>query len=263
MKVSIICVNYNSYEQLRKYLASLQFSFEKSRGILLEVFCADNSSIKQQVKFDLPFRFEIMQFDNLGYFGGALAIINSRKTVKESDYVIISNVDLQVEEDFFKNLSSTKIDNRVAWLAPKIWSNYEQRDKNPQRYIRPSKKKLNQLIFLYSHPFFYYLYERTLYRRKKNKSACPDDMEIYCGHGSFIILTKFFVEKYERIEYPCFLYCEELFLGELIRKADMKVLYKPRIKIIDDEHVSTAMLPSKKYYEYNLNSLRFIKKSFY
>lgn len=263
MKISIVCVNYNSYDSLKKYLNSLQNALEKCNNIRLEVYVADNSSLKQSISLNYIFSLHIMPFDNLGYFGGAFEIINNQKEIRMSDYIIISNVDLQVTENFFIELQKVKIFNRTAWIAPQIYSNLEERDKNPQRLCRPSKKKICHLIFMFSHPIVQYIYSKTLYKRKKIRKHYLENTEIYCGHGSFIILTRNFFEVYEKIYYPCFLYCEELFLGELIEKAELKTIYKPSLKIIDEEHTSTSQLPSKSYYKFNLESLKYIYNTFY
>ena len=55
------------------------------------------------------------------------------------DYVAISNVDLLLKDDFLTQLSNLYVDKDIAWLAPKIWSNKEYRDRNPKIINRYSK----------------------------------------------------------------------------------------------------------------------------
>lgn len=262
IKIAAVCVNYNSYNEAATFLDSLEVAKENCGAFQLDVFMADNSSQKQDFKNRWRFNLAVQHFPNIGYFGAAFKIINTVDILKY-DYTFISNVDVCVSADFFDTLIHLKTKEDTAWIAPQIYSNCERRDKNPQRLNRPSAKRIKQLLFLYSHPFVMNIYEKTFYKRKVHVRIHEAGTEIYCGHGSFIILTKEFFKKYTAIEYPCFLYCEELFLGELIQNAGLKVVYEPSLKVIDDEHISTGLLPNKAYYAFNLESLRYIYKMFY
>lgn len=262
IKIAAVCVNYNSYNEAVAFLDSLEAARKNCDVFQLDVFVADNSTRKQDFENRWNFNLSVQPFPNIGYFGAAFKVINSLCVI-EYDYIIISNVDVCVSVDFFYTLVHLTAKEDTAWIAPQIYSNYEQRDKNPQRLNRPPARRIKQLLFLYSHPFVMSVYEKTLYRRKVHGRIYAAGTEIYCGHGSFIILTKEFFKKYTAIEYPCFLYCEELFLGELIQNAGLKVVYEPALKVLDDEHISTGLLPGKTYYAFNLASLRYIYKTFY
>lgn len=262
IKIAVVCVNYNSYNETDIFLDSLEAARKNCDVFQLDVFLADNSSRKQDLKNRWHFNFSVQPFPNIGYFGAAFKVINS-VDAQEYDYIFISNVDVCIAADFFDTLVHLNPKEDTAWIAPQIYSNCERRDKNPQRLNRPSARRIRQLLFLYSHPFIMHIYEKTLYRRKIHSRIYEAGTEIYCGHGSFIILTKKFFEKYAAIEYPCFLYCEELFLGELIKNAGLKVVYEPSLKVIDDEHISTGLLSSKASCAFNLEALRYIYKMFY
>ena len=86
---------------------------------------------------------------------------------------------------------------------------------------------------------------------------------IYSGHGAFIILTHTFFEKCPTIDYPLFLYGEELYLAETCRKLHLKVVYRPDIKILDQESVSTSKMRRRLYYRYNYEGLDYLIKTFY
>lgn len=165
-------------------------------------------------------------------------------------------------EDFFLNLERANLPKDVAWVAPKIYSMDENRDRNPKVLNRYSKGKLQLLYFMYRFPMLFYLYTMTAYKRKKLQPQYPE-MNIYAGHGSFMLLTRSFFESYPKIEYPIFLFGEELFLAELVRKANKKVRYVPSLVIEDSEHVSTSTLKKKSYFKYNQDSIKYILNTFY
>lgn len=222
MKVSIVNVNYNSYEQLEKYLKSLQTAFEKCKDLNLEVYIADNSSQKQELSFTHSFDCSIVPLENLGYFGGAFEVINANQRIRESDYVIISNVDLQVAENFFVELQKVKISDTTAWLAPQIYSTAENAPKNHRiKLTRPSKKRIFLLMLSFKFPLVQKIYIKTMFKHRNERmetKTFPQSF-IYSGHGSFFILTKkfFVLIGDKRLEYKPFLYGEEYYLAELIR----------------------------------------------
>lgn len=264
-RILLVPVTFNSYSYLDSFLKSVkQALLEVGENIDLEIHIADNSTEKKD--FDLEkygFRsISWLPLNNLGYFGGAFKIINENVAVSDYDYVIISNVDLTISKDFFANLLNVPIPENIGWIAPRIFSEIENRDKNPQRLTRPSKKRLEILKSMYKYPFLSYIYSRTLYKRKKYVQK-PDIENIYSGHGSFIILTHEFFKHYPHIEYPVFLFGEEVFLGELCRKAGLKVIYNPTIEIFDCEHVSTSKMKSSFYYECNYKALTYLLSEFY
>ena len=88
-------------------------------------------------------------------------------------------------------------------------------------------------------------------------------MDIYAGHGSFMMLTKHFFIHYKKIEYPIFLFGEELYLAELIRMADLRVRYVPGLEVIDMEHASTGKMKKAFYYKCNKESIDYILENFY
>lgn len=271
-KILIIAVNYNSYDKVEKFLISIVDSYKFANGQLkCDVIIVDNSTEKEiinlnSLNIDNNMSVSIIESENLGYFGSALKVYNEYSNNNSYDYTFITNVDLQLNIDFLFILNSLIINDSVAWIAPSIFSKFENRDKNPQRIKRCSKIKLELLYLLYTFPLFERLYSKLIYPSRKKKRLNKSQLEsvkIYCGHGSFIILTKQFVKQNPILSYPCFLFCEELFLGETIRNEGLQVIYEPSLKILDDEHVSTSKLPSKNYYKYNRTSLSWILRTFY
>lgn len=272
MKCLIICVNYNSYDRLEIFLKSVVNSIEQiNNNLKCDVSIVDNSTERKKFNassfcIDEKLCVSIIESENFGYFGSALKVYNEHSKNSFYDYIFITNVDLQVDIDFFTILDSLDLNEKVGWIAPSIFSKFENRDKNPQRINRCSKTKLQLLYLLYTFPVLERIYSNIIYPRRKNKSVSPkknQSQNIYCGHGSFIILTKQFMKRNPILNYPCFLFCEELFLGEIIKNEGLKVIYEPSLKIFDDEHVSTGKLPSRNYYKYNRTSLSWILHTFY
>ncbi len=242
--IAIFCVSYLSEKERDAYLASINIAAKKAADkVKVDIFVANNT-----------------KEDNPGYFG-AVKRMMVQKDMNAYDYSIISNVDLALEEDFFIKLADYECSDNTGWIAPQIWSDQELRDMNPKISERYPYYKLKVLQFLHHHPSLHKLYSRTLYYRKRVQSSTEG--HIYAGHGSFIILTKKYIERCGIINYPIFLFCEEIYLAELCRKAHLDVTYVPNLRVFDREHISTGKMPIKEYSRLNYEAVSYILNEFY
>lgn len=263
MNVTIMCVNYHTYDLLRNYIRSVEVAAARAKGTAaVKVFVADNTERSPQ-----PFDYgsdtiEVKVFpyhENLGYFGGIGRLWGDAGTA-DCDYLIISNVDVVMSEDFFTTLNATDA-NGTGWIAPKIFSTLEKRDRNPKIVARYTLRRLQVLRLMFKYPLLHRLYVSTLYRRKKLGTHQPGP--IYAGHGSFIILTKEYIRKCGRIDYPIFLFGEEIYLAEKCRDKGLAVIYSPNIAVHDNEHASTGDMHLSTYYHYNYKALDYVIRTFY
>lgn len=244
-RIAIFCVSYHSDKERDAYLTSIEAAAKKAgEEVQVDTFVANNT-----------------EADNPGYFGAVKKLMQD-VNVAEYDYAIVSNVDLTLAEDFFINLAAYDCPEDTGWIAPRIWSQLEGRDRNPQRLARPTRRKMQILKAFYQYPLLDTIYHHTAYRRKKyDTQASPGT--IYAGHGSLIILTKKYLQKCGKIDYPMFLFCEELFLAENCRQAGLAVRYEPSIQVNDKEHVSIGKMPHSVYCQYNLKAMNYIIKKFF
>lgn len=267
MDILIVCVNYNSYKELNNYLISIDESVSIQEGVIhTDVVIADNSTDKEIIDLNSFSHISVKEvdLDNLGYLGGAQAIINNIENISRYKYVIVSNVDLVFKKDTMSKLLDYDLFDDVAWVAPDIYSEKFQKRLNPNVLTRYKSWKLRLLKMTYNR-FAYLLYEKLYYAKKNKTSSSPNnsDIDIYAGHGSCIILTSNFFKCYKQINYPIFLYGEELFFAELILRKGMRVRYVPDIKLITTGSVSTSKMPSKKFFKYNVEAINYILKTFY
>ncbi len=243
-RIAIFCVSYQSDKERDYYLKSIEVASKKATGkAYVDVFLANNT-----------------KEDNPGYFGAVERLMN-QMDITSYDYVIISNVDLKVEEDFFSKLAEYNCSEDTGWIAPQIWSDLEERDRNPKVLCRYSLRKLKILRTFYRIPILDSLYTRTFYRQKKYESHPAG--QIYAGHGSFIILTRQYFNRCKKIHYPVFLFCEELYLAEMCQNVGLKVEYVPSIRVTDTEHASTGKMNHRFYCRCNDEALQYIIKTFY
>lgn len=268
-KILLVPVNFNSYTELASYIESVEtaYSMCPNYALNLTVYIADNSTTIENILIpqNTNISYLVNRNGNLGYFGGIKKVLEKITDITEYDYVVFSNVDLTISKTFFAALLNNDSKN-VGWIAPRIWSSVEERDKNPKILNRYTKRKLQLLKLLWRHPILHKIYTQTLYKRKKKTKythSRAHPKEIYAGHGSFIILTRDFFIHYPELNYPIFLFGEEIFLAELCRKRNLKVIYRPELIIYDSEHISTSKMGGKFYYKCNFDAIEYLLKNFY
>lgn len=279
MKITFLAVNYNTYDSLQLFIDSINnaiYATDSYKEISANVFILDNTPIELKKEFHWGRRGKNINFNlyhsdsNSGYMGGAELLLSQtlvRNEVLSSEYTVISNVDLTLENDFLQRLGSLPINSDVGWIAPSIYSYFENRDRNPKIIKRPTKQRLRALELIFIHPIIYFIYLRLIYTLKKytrRKQANNYDWkDIYAGHGSFMLFTNRFIISHIDFKFPSFLFCEEIFFGELVRKEKMKVQYISDLKIYDSDHASTGKLKRKSYCRMNRNSLKVIREEFF
>ena len=269
LKVAVVCVNYNSYDSLKNYLYSLNIAGSKTRDdVSFDVYIADNSTKKETIDIATyeHIKVAMMPLDNLGYLGGVFAVINSWESTQREiyDYVVISNVDVTVNEDFGSQLANYKQEDKLSWIAPAIYNTHLGKVGSAEWTSRPSKRRMKFYSFLYAHPVLYRLYwlvSRIKIRSSHNNISKESD--IYAGYGSFMILTKEFVQLQSQWVYPSFLFGEEIFFAEIARYNGMKVKYVPDIMINDIGKVSTGRIGNKRKLQMQKESNDYLYNEFF
>ena len=265
-KIAVFCVNYNTYKELDNYIASLEVSSGECPNAEVDVYVADNTEKNyKEVNFDTKnVRVKVFGYHkNHGYFGGVERMMKE-VDMDQYDFFIISNVDLTTEKDTFVKLLASDYDENVGIIAPQIYSIKEHKDRNPKKLTRYTREKLEKIMFLYSHPFLNSMYCNLVYRfRKQAKPAESSEGYIYMAHGSFIILTKEYYKRCGIIDYPVFLFCEEIYLAEMCLKNNLRTIYKPQVRILDIDHASTGRQSNKLMCEYNCTAIKYILDKFF
>ena len=297
MKVLFVPVTYNSYDALDNYVASVGKALDAAADptISVTIHVADNSSeeVRRQETADssnpspLTSHLSLLysHYSNPGYLPAALRTIYS-EDVASYDYIIISNVDVVLDETFFTALRDLKTDADTVWIAPFIWSPSEQRDVNPKIQERYTKKRLRLLRLFFRFPLVWYTYSKSVYRLRKqgtspapskggecladsdpgrpsSPSGRPGGVSIYAGHGSFMIFRPEIFLQEPKLDYPVFLFCEEIYMAEMARRIGKKAAHCPAVKVWDKEHASTGLMGLWRYCKYNHDALSYIIRTFY
>jgi len=280
MKLCILAVCHNSYREAFTYLDSIKTSL-KTAHVDLDFYFIDNSVNIDDECVDILrqgndwFNIHYYRSENLGYFPSISACIRNLELVLSGyDYVCISNVDLAISDCFFKKLEQIQVCKNVGVYAPAIISRDLNVDRNPKIVGRPSRLKLviNKILFRYSLGYLilkgvnsFRLKIRGYF--KTSISAVSDNptldpAKIYAAHGSFMILTKAFVSEEHELNYPVFLFGEEIYIAERAMALGQSIVYAPDLIVYDTEHVSTALMRPISYRRANYDALTYILSNY-
>ena len=285
MKVSIIAICYNAYSDTIELLESINQARSKVELLDFQVIICDNSNenyiannkdglIELTEKIN-TFDYNYKKLNNVGYFPGFSAgkdYIDNIAGSNDWDYVIVTNVDLQFEEMFFKNLKNINLPLDVGIVAPSIISKQTKEDINPKIMLRPKKIKFISLYYGFQFLMFYRVYnwlsvskaklrgyKRKYYPKKSYKSG----KEMYAAHGSIMIFSKNYFNQGASIYYPRFLFGEEVFVAEEARLKGLKTVYFSELKIYDNEHGSTSREADRFISKEHVKSYKYLLKNYF
>lgn len=264
----LTCVSYNSYEEMYKFISSVEIAASKAPVVEVTVAVGDNTVANAH---DIDVQSEVIRIlsfpyhENLGYLGCAFRMLYEigHEEITKYDYVAISNVDMTIDEDFFLNL--LPFDNKeVGWIAPDIFTPGRGTHENPFMMHRPTKIHFLKWQLMYAFPLFYGVIKKiSNHRRSNSTDTVPAQTQMYAGHGSFMLFTKSFISTLQSFEFPSFMYAEEIFFAELLKCCHLKVIYVPELKIRNVGSVSVSMLGNSWECRNNRRSLRVIKRLFF
>lgn len=196
---------------------------------------------------------------NNGYFGGArYGLAQHLKNQSLPDWVIVSNVDLLIRDQYFlTKVSAVMRHSHVGVVAPSIRSARTGRDQNPFIERRPSVARMQAYKWIYCSRFALHTYELAaaafhkvhgffMPRRRDPDSVASTGRTIYAPHGSFLIFTKEYFRAGGTLDFPCFLFGEEIYVAESVKRLGLEVVYEPSLVVTHQEHATTKLVKSRK-----------------
>jgi GT2 family glycosyltransferase len=256
--VLLICVKYGSDAETTRYLDSLR-ELQGQRN--LHVILVDNTLGARWSEPATEHNLTVVRSEeNLGYFGGARSGLSLYlREHPLPDWVIVSNVDLLIaDSQFLDKLAALRGRPRVGIVAPSIRSALTGRNQNPFMRTRPSAARMHAYKWMFRSWLLLNAYELASAVFHKLRSAAnkrPDasaDLRenlggtIYAPHGSFLIFSREYFHAGGNLDFPCFLFGEEVYLAETLRTLGLDVLYEPSLQVVHQEHGSTKLVKSRK-----------------
>ncbi|WP_342473084.1 hypothetical protein MHH70_08575 [Metasolibacillus sp. FSL H7-0170] len=270
--IVITVINYANEQEVIEYAKMLtkQTIAENLRLVVVNNKSTENvefnledelSKINLNIKVYIP-------DENLGYLNGCFYGYEKFLECEiKSDikWSVVSNTDILIEDEkFFEKLYVNKYSEDIWCIAPSIYSPTTQTFQNPQYLERHSLEKLNRIIKIHSNKYFAYVYAKLATFKARNKNTLEKESQfVYSAHGCFFILNPKFMKSLSTEKYGAFLYSEEAFIAESIRKHNKKCFYDNCLKLIHFENSVTGLLGVEKRAKYIKESLQYIVNEFY
>lgn len=194
----------------------------------------------------------IMNKENLGFARGNNVGFLYAKNELEADFIILMNNDVYITSTNFCQLVVQKYKKyNFAVLGPKI----VLRDNTICRYrenlptVREEKKIILKIFiryiiyFLYLDKIFYKFYKRN---RSVEIKEYEESKKNVILHGSCLIFSREYIDKFDGLDDRTFLYCEEELLYLRLRRSNLLSLYDSELEVFHNEDSSTNYITKTK-----------------
>ncbi len=274
--VLLICVNYRKPTETQHFVAT---AVEQTLNSSLRVVVVDNSpfpgegGVPDSASRD-PHVKTIATGKNLGYFGGAaVALADHLKSHRQPDWVIVSNPDVYFSgRDVLQKLCDLHRGDAPAVIAPSIRTVNHAVEQNPYMRHRPSRLRMHVYSWLFSSYAVDVVWEGLAWVKHRvfellSKVHAPATTSvpeyIYAPHGSFIALHRSYFENGGNLDYGAFLFGEEIFIAETVRRLGLTVLYEPAVAIEHTERSTAAGLWNRDASRFRRQASRFLVRNYF
>jgi GT2 family glycosyltransferase len=253
-RVSVVIVNWNTLEMLRRCLASLAADVECG---LCEIIAVDNGShdgSPEMVKSEFPSVTLVENAENRG-FGPAT---NQGFEHARGDYVLMLNSDTIVEEGALASTAAClDAQPEVAVAGCRIVYPSGEAQSSCFRFPSVWTVLLNALHLAQSFPN-----SPVLNRVRYGFAIWHELRDVDCVMGSFMMLRREAIEELPLLDEGYFMYGEELDLCYRLKSAGWRVVYFPDATTVH-HHGGSSPDPRHAAWAYEANqraTLRFLRK---
>ena len=180
-------------------------------------------------------------------------------------FVIMSNTDVDYPDNkFLSKLISKQYDDDVWVIGAAVFVPGRNTYDNPINDKRRSVEKINQLIKIFSTPFFNQAYLKvSLIKGKFIKKGIGISHKVYEVHGCYFIIRGVMADELLKSPFGALLYSEEAYIAEMAYKYSKCEFYDTDLIINHIEHTVTSKVKTKRIAKYLYDSLKVIRRDFY
>jgi len=243
---AFVILHYGDATVTMGAIASMR-SLERG-GRKVSVIVVDNASpngtgeqVKKQIE-SLPDFYYIHNEENLGFARGNNVGFKYAKNELKADFIVLMNNDAVIESaEFFALVEQDYSSEKFAVLGPSIRTPVGK-EQNPLRLkmLRGFRLKLTVAYlwvdllatFLLISPMISCLLKKFPRKQTRQELSAMNNVEL---HGSFLIFSLEFIEKFDGLDDRTFMYCEEDFLFARCMFNNLKTRFNPAIRILHNE----------------------------
>ncbi len=253
--ISIIIVNYNARELLRRCLKSVIDGNSKKS---IEIMVIDNASkdgSSSMIKADFPGVKLIPNQDNLGFAGGA----NQGIRASQGRNILLLNPDTLVRTDEIdKMVDFVEENGKIGICGPRMTDPKDNLQYSCRRFptYLTSISSRQSLLFKFfpKNP----LSREYLLTQKHHRQ----EMEVDWVSGSALLARKDMLDEIGLLDENFFMYAEDVDLCLRAKKSGWKVFYYPGACVVHLVGASTSREKSKMIIQHHRSMYRFYRKHY-
>lgn len=231
-KVAVVTVNYNTADDTKIFLSSLEKV--KTSGISLLTIVIDNGS-KDVLHIEKKENRELIRIENNTGFAGGYNTGMKRALAEGAEYVLIVNNDTLLDQDMIlEMLRVFELDKKIGVVVPKIYF-AKGHEFHKDRY---KKEELGK-VFWYAGGHTDWNHVQSVHRGVDEVDHGQYDKEetVDFATGCCMMLKKEVLEHIGFFDERYFLYYEDADLSERIKRAGYHIYYAPKAVLF---HVNAA-----------------------
>lgn len=273
-KILLVTVSFGGRHHVRRLLQDPALAAARSMMAVIVVDNdppADSHSLLEEVGAGAHVEV-ISSGRNLGYFGAAWWAVERYLDVHDlPDWVVVCNSDIRFDgQDFFTRFLQLHRDESAVLVAPAIVSAETGRVQPIFMIQRPTALRMRFLKWTFRWYLTGLLYQLLSAAKQRLRARRPDPQEtspgsprsIYASHGSFFMLSRRYFEQGGTLEHPSFLFGEEVFVGESVRRIGGSVLHDSRLRVIHEGGGTTNYFKSRRISAYSAEACARIAEFF-
>jgi GT2 family glycosyltransferase len=225
VKLSIVIVNFNSGDYLKKCLDSIKNTPDE---IEIELFVVDNASTDDSLENAKSIFKDANYIENKENIGFGKANNQALSKVK-TEYILLLNPDTEIKDKVFETLISFMDENSsVGASTAKIILSNGKIDLTAHRGF---PTPWASFLYVLGNDSLYHLTNRNL----------NEIHEVDAITGAFFLTRKSILEKVGLFDEDYFMYAEDIDLCYRIKKAGFKVMYIPTVSVLHHKGVSSGL----------------------
>ena len=248
LEIRLLFVHYSDHERVLAFIDHLN-RLPLPKGWQLRGSICDNS-LNWPSSLTLPDNFRLVTpAQNLGYLPGSIYANKAWESENSPmpEWTAVINTDLEFCPEFFMRLTTQDFPEDILAVAPDVRLRHNTQQ-NPFFASRPSRSKLELYRFLFGSPVRSQLMETIYQWRHKNKQQSTPEtlpldapfLEAYALHGAATFLHRRYFERGGSVEYPSFMYGEEIFFAEEVRRLRGRMVWLPEAIVWHDAGATTS-----------------------
>ena len=254
MDIVFVVLHYGAIEETKKCIESIRekIDTESYKIIIIDNCSPDNSYTRLVEQYEADADIVLIHnAENLGFAkGNNVGFLHAKKEYNPQFIVLMNNDIVILQSNMLEKIKCAYEKYRFAVLGPMIVSGDGKIISNPMRKsllslrsVERAKKRYKRLSILNRFGIDH-LYQRIMgmvhpYIPSISVEERIKDQVDVGLHGSFLVFSKDYIERFDGLDSRTFLYFEEDLLFLHMMRESMHTLYTPEICVFHSEDAST------------------------